>query len=92
MDLIKDIIQSFNSALPRLEWMDKSSAVAAAAKACSTVTRYLIISCSINCFQASALRIKVGYPVASPNVENMVSLLRYYSSVRVQPHDFFGMS
>ncbi|KAF9520534.1 hypothetical protein BS47DRAFT_639027 [Hydnum rufescens UP504] len=70
-DLIKDIVGAFNSALPGLKWMDKSSAAAAAEK-------------------ASALRIKVGYPVASPNVENTVSLLRYYSKVRVEPRDFFG--
>ena len=82
-----DIVEAFKESLGKIDWMDAPSAIAAAEKVSSTSCRAQPRANRRP--QASAIRIKVGYPL-SPNTEDPASIAAWYRAVKIDEDDFFG--
>jgi endothelin-converting enzyme len=82
-----EILDVFKSSLPNVPWLDKTSADTAAAKVGSLKIRIAIVLIAIQP-QATAIRVKVGYPL-SPNTRDPASILQYYQDVDVNNDAYF---
>ena len=76
---------AFKRSLRKIDWMDEESTRAATEKVrfFPTVTDKVLIHT-----QASAIRIKVGFPL-SPDTRDPRSIAQYYRQVHVDKYNFF---